>query len=85
MQDPQEFRSDFSQSLLMKMQNSGEPKGSPRIMIRYIMNKNALKDFTPFCDENCKNRTQAMVNDLIGILEDPTFQMTLELYLIYQI
>ena len=45
------------------MQNSGEPKGSPRIMIRYIMNKNALKDFTPFCDENCKNRTQAMVNE----------------------
>ena len=63
MQDPQKFQSDFSQSLLMKMQNSGEPKGSPRIMIRYIMNKNALKDFTPFCDENCKNRTQAMVNE----------------------
>jgi hypothetical protein len=39
----------------MKMQNSGEPRGSPRIMIRYIINKNALsKDFTPFCDENCK-------------------------------
>ena len=32
-------------------------------MIRYIMNKNALKDFTPFCDENYKNRTQAMVNE----------------------
>ena len=64
MQDPQEFQSDFSQSLLMKMQNSGEPRGSPRIMIRYIINKNALsKDFTPFCDENCKNRTQAMVNE----------------------
>ena len=47
----------------MKMQNSGEPKGSPRIMIRYVMNKNALKDFTPFCDENCKNRTQAKVNE----------------------
>ena len=27
------------------------------------MNKNALKkDFT-FCDENCKNRRQAMVNE----------------------
>ena len=46
------------------MQNSEEPTGSPRIMIRYIINKNALsKDFTPFCDENCKNRTQAMVNE----------------------
>ena len=65
MQDPQKFRSDFSQSLLMKMQNSGEPKGSPRIMIRYIMNKNTLKDFTPFCDENCKNRAQAMVNEVV--------------------
>ena len=33
-------------------------------MIRYIMNKNAVKKyFTPFCDENCKNRTQAMVNE----------------------
>ena len=33
------------------------------------MNKNALsKDFTPFCDENCKNE-----KNLIGILEDPTF------------
>ena len=42
-------------------------------MIRYILNKNSLKDFTTFCDENYKNRTQAMVNDLIGILEDPTF------------
>ena len=41
----------------MKMQNSGEPRGSLRIMIRY------MKDFTPFCDENCKNRTQAMVNE----------------------
>ena len=41
-------------------------------MIRYIINKNALsKDFTP-CDENCKNE-----KNLIGILEDPTFQMTL--------
>ena len=50
-------------------------------MIRYIINKNALsKDFTPFCDENCKNE-----KNLIGILEDPTFQMTLELYLTYKI
>ena len=64
MQDPQEFQSDFSQYLLKKMQNYREPRGSPRIMIRYIINKNALsKDFTPFCDENCKNRIQAMVNE----------------------
>ena len=28
------------------------------------MNKNALKkDFTPFCDENCKKRTQIMVDE----------------------
>ena len=32
-------------------------------MIRYILNKNSLKDFTTFCDENYKNRTQAMVNE----------------------
>ena len=64
MQDPQEFRSDFSQFLFKKMQNSEEPRGSPKIMIRYIINQNALsKDFTPFCDENCKNRTQAMINE----------------------
>ena len=48
----------------MKMQNSGEPRGSTTIMIRYIINKNALsKDFTPFCDENCKNWTQAIVKE----------------------
>ena len=51
------------------MQNFGKPRGSPTIMIRYIINKNALsKDFTPFCDENCKNE-----KNLIGIFEDPTF------------
>ena len=28
------------------------------------IHKNALsKDFTPFYDENCKNRTQAIVNE----------------------
>ena len=43
------------------MQNSGESKD----VIRYIMNKNALKDFTPFCHENCKNRAQGMVNEVV--------------------
>ena len=51
------------------MQNSGEPRGSPTIMMRYINNKNALsKDFSPFFDKNSKNE-----KNLIGILEDPTF------------
>ena len=30
------IRTDFSQPLLMKMQNSGESRGSPRIMIRHV-------------------------------------------------
>ena len=49
------------------MQNSVKPRGSPRIMIRYFTNNNALsKDFTSFCDDNCKNRAQAMVNENVG-------------------
>ena len=39
----------------MKIQNYEEQRGSSKILIRYIINMNALsKDFTPFCGENCK-------------------------------
>ena len=56
----------------MKMQNSGEPRGSPRIMIRYIINKNALsKDFTPFCDEKPdRNSWGSYILDDFGIISD---------------
>ena len=54
----------------MKKQDFWEPRGFLRILIRHIINESALsKDFTRFCDKNCNNRPQAMVNENIAKIE----------------